>query len=214
MALVSFPTIKYSSRFISQNSPCSYPYISLPSNLQIPSLRKPQKKASVLGNFHSPISSHQPLIYSSFSSRHKSLALVPFDAKNPGSGEEDHRALETVLKFYTAIKNKNINQLSEIIGDECRCICNFFSFFQSYNGKVVYQFQLRKCQSFCSFIIIIILVVLIVLNSYVSQLWKVLCPNKNDINCCETLHIWNTWPNKYLWCFFLAASVGFFLLSD
>ena len=168
MALVSLPTIKYSSRFIS-HSPHSLPYISLPSKLQNLPLREPQKKAYVPSNSHSPIS-HQALIYSSFSSRHTRLALVPINAKNSGSGvedhsdakrpgsgeedhldarhsgsrEEDHRALETVNKFYAAIKNKNINQLSDIIGDECRCICNFSSFFQSYDGKMVYALQLRK----------------------------------------------------------------------
>ncbi|XP_075666596.1 uncharacterized protein LOC142636304 [Castanea sativa] len=157
MALVSFPT-KYSSRFILY-SPHSLSYISPPRKSQNLPLGKPQKKAYVLS--HSPIS-HQPLIYSSFSSRHTRLALVPinaknsesgeedhFDAKHSGSGEEDHfdakdsgsrekdhRALETVNKFYAAIKNKNINQLSDIIGDECRCICNFSSFFQAYEGKM------------------------------------------------------------------------------
>lgn len=168
MALVSFPTIKYSSRFI-LHSPHSLSYISLPRKSQNLPLGKPQKKANVLGNSHSPIS-HQPLIYSTFSSRHTRLALVPinaknsesgeedhfeakhsgsgeedhFDAKDSGSREKDHRALETVNKFYAAIKNKNINQLSDIIGDECRCICNFSSFFQAYEGKMVYAFQLRK----------------------------------------------------------------------
>ncbi|XP_030967735.1 uncharacterized protein LOC115988343 [Quercus lobata] len=186
MALVSLPTIKYSSRFIS-HSPHSLPYISLPSKLQNLPLREPQKKAYVPSNSHSPIS-HQALIYSSFSSRHTRLALVPINAKNSGSGEEDHsdakrsgsgeedhsdgkhsgsgeedhldarhsgsreedhRALETVNKFYAAIKNKNINQLSDIIGDECRCICNFSSFFQSYDGKMqVLDFLSNLIKSF------------------------------------------------------------------
>ncbi|XP_065630297.1 uncharacterized protein LOC136067863 [Quercus suber] len=173
MALVSFPPIKYSSRFIS-HSPHSLPYISLPSKLQNLPLRKPQKKAYVLSNSHSPIS-HQALIYSRFSSRHTRLALVPINAKNSGSGEEDHsdakssgsgeedrldakhsgsreedhRALETVNKFYAAIKNKNINQLSDIIGDECRCICNFSSFFQSYERKMqVLDFLSNLIKSF------------------------------------------------------------------
>ncbi|KAM3701318.1 hypothetical protein ACJW30_05G161500 [Castanea mollissima] len=186
MALVSFPTIKYTSRFI-LHSPHSLSYISLPRKSQNLPLGKPQKKAYVLGNSHSPIS-HQPLIYSSFSSRHTRLALVPinaknsesgeedhFDAKHSGSGEEDHfdakdsgsrekdhfdakdsgsrekdhRALETVNKFYAAIKNKNINQLSDIIGDECRCICNFSSFFQTYEGKMqVLDFLSNLIKSF------------------------------------------------------------------
>ncbi|KAK4588564.1 hypothetical protein RGQ29_019535 [Quercus rubra] len=173
MASVSFPTIIYSSRFIS-HSPHSLPYISLPSKLQNLPLRKPEKKAYVLSISHSPIS-HEALIYSSFSLRHTRLALVPINAKNSGSGEEDHsdskhsgsreedhldakhsgsreedhRALETVNKFYAAIKNKNINQLSDMIGDECRCICNFSSFFQSYEGKMqVLDFLSNLIKSF------------------------------------------------------------------
>jgi hypothetical protein len=64
---------------------------------------------------------------------------VPFDAKSSSeSGEGDHRALEAVLKLHSAIKSKNIHELSDIIGDECRCICNFFSFFQPFQGKMVY----------------------------------------------------------------------------
>lgn len=115
MALVSFPTPQYSSRLISSS----------------------QKRGYVLRNFHSP-TSNQPRVYSCLSSRHRRLAaLVPLDAKNSGSGEEDHRALETVLKLYEAIKNKNIHDLSDVIGDECRCICNFFSFFQPFQGKIV-----------------------------------------------------------------------------
>ncbi|XP_065854711.1 uncharacterized protein [Euphorbia lathyris] len=64
--------------------------------------------------------------------------LVPSNAKSSESkeGEEDNNpALQTVLKLHTAIKNKNINELSNTIGDECTCVCNFFSFFQFFQGK-------------------------------------------------------------------------------
>ncbi|XP_041028398.1 uncharacterized protein LOC121268274 [Juglans microcarpa x Juglans regia] len=138
MALVSFPTPQYSSRLISS----SLPYSSLATS----NTGKSQEKGYVLCNFQSP-TSYQPLVYSSISSRNRRLAavLVPFDAKskNAGSGEEDHRAMETVLKLYDAIKNKNILELSDVIGDECRCVCNFFSFFQQFQGKmqVVYFFS-------------------------------------------------------------------------
>ncbi|KAG8649176.1 hypothetical protein MANES_08G071000v8 [Manihot esculenta] len=74
---------------------------------------------------------HVPLVERRLvSSRQRGL-----NAKRLESGEEDNQALEAVLKLYTAIKNKNIHELSNIIGDECRCVCNFFSFFQSFNGK-------------------------------------------------------------------------------
>ncbi|XP_057765024.1 uncharacterized protein LOC130985876 [Salvia miltiorrhiza] len=49
--------------------------------------------------------------------------------------QEEHRALETVLKLYEAIKNRNANQLSETIAEECSCVSNFVSAFQPYLGK-------------------------------------------------------------------------------
>ncbi|XVF87844.1 hypothetical protein PTKIN_Ptkin18bG0153500 [Pterospermum kingtungense] len=68
-------------------------------------------------------------------SPYRGLSLLP-KIKNSGSGgEEDLGALETVLKLYTAIKNQNIRELSDIIDDECQCICNFFSSFQPLQGK-------------------------------------------------------------------------------
>lgn len=54
-------------------------------------------------------------------------------------GDGDSRALETVLKLYGAIKNKSFNQLSDVIGEECLCICNFASTFQPFRGKEVRQ---------------------------------------------------------------------------
>lgn len=74
-----------------------------------------------------------------FSSRRTSLLSVPiFNAKNSEpNGAEDPRALQTVLKLYTAIKNKDIGELSDLIGEECRCVCNFFSLFQPLQGKKV-----------------------------------------------------------------------------
>ncbi|XP_058198940.1 uncharacterized protein LOC131314366 [Rhododendron vialii] len=72
----------------------------------------------------------------SFSTRHKgSSSLVTFGAKNAGSGEEDNKALEAVLKLYTALRNRNITELAEVIGEECRCVCNFISIFQPFHGK-------------------------------------------------------------------------------
>ncbi|XWS15488.1 hypothetical protein CRYUN_Cryun34aG0004800 [Craigia yunnanensis] len=90
----------------------------------------------VSSNFHSP-HLKQSLIPPSFPSRQRGLSLVPLDAKikSSGSGEEDSGPLETVLKLYSAIKNQNILELSDIIDDECQCICNFFSSFQPLRGK-------------------------------------------------------------------------------
>ncbi|KAL5836402.1 hypothetical protein ACOSQ3_015958 [Xanthoceras sorbifolium] len=82
-----------------------------------------------------PPISLQPVLRTGSSSTHRRCLLVAFDGKSSGSGEEDGRALETVLKLYAAIKNKSIRELSDVIGDECRCVCNFFSFFQPFQGK-------------------------------------------------------------------------------
>ncbi|CDP22118.1 unnamed protein product [Coffea canephora] len=56
-------------------------------------------------------------------------------AQGLGSEDDDRRALETVLKLYKAIKNKNFNELSDIIGEECLCNCNFVSTFHPFHGK-------------------------------------------------------------------------------
>ncbi|KAK0597181.1 hypothetical protein LWI29_022667 [Acer saccharum] len=89
----------------------------------------------------------QPPIQNSSPSRHRGCSLVAFDGKSSSSGDQEAgRALETVLKFYSAIKNKNISELSDVIGDECRCVCNFFSFFQPFQGK-------KQVVDFLSFLI-------------------------------------------------------------
>lgn len=51
--------------------------------------------------------------------------------------KEDFRAEETVLNLYTDIKNQNIDGISEVIGDECQCFCNFLSTYRLLQGKKV-----------------------------------------------------------------------------
>ncbi|KAL8461588.1 hypothetical protein ACS0TY_032897 [Phlomoides rotata] len=48
---------------------------------------------------------------------------------------DEHGALEAVLKLYDAIKKKNVNELSDIIAEECLCVSNFVSAFQPFLGK-------------------------------------------------------------------------------
>ncbi|KAL8555653.1 hypothetical protein ACS0TY_003458 [Phlomoides rotata] len=48
---------------------------------------------------------------------------------------DEHGPLEAVLKLYDAIKNKNVNELSDIIAEECLCVSNFVSAFQPFLGK-------------------------------------------------------------------------------
>ncbi|KAF3599662.1 hypothetical protein F2Q69_00033712 [Brassica cretica] len=49
--------------------------------------------------------------------------------------KDDCRAEEAVLKLYTDIKERNINGVSEVIGDECQCFCNFLSSYRLLQGK-------------------------------------------------------------------------------
>ncbi|KAH6768841.1 hypothetical protein C2S51_014177 [Perilla frutescens var. frutescens] len=62
------------------------------------------------------------------------VARGPDHPQSLGPSEE-HRALETVLKLYEAIKHKNVHLLSDIIAEECSCISNFVSAFQPFLGK-------------------------------------------------------------------------------
>ncbi|KAM7264042.1 hypothetical protein ACFE04_001725 [Oxalis oulophora] len=57
------------------------------------------------------------------------------DDESSSEDEDDPRAMETVLKLYSAIKNKNLSALSDIIDDECRCVFSFGSFVQPFQGK-------------------------------------------------------------------------------
>ncbi|XP_077229934.1 uncharacterized protein LOC143862752 isoform X1 [Tasmannia lanceolata] len=69
------------------------------------------------------------------SSRNRPFSTVTYASKNSESGEEDHKALETVLKLYTAIKDRNLQEVSDLIGEECRIVCNFFPFLLPLEGK-------------------------------------------------------------------------------
>ncbi|KAK4439423.1 hypothetical protein Salat_0277200 [Sesamum alatum] len=62
------------------------------------------------------------------------IAPVACAARDSGPPQE-HRALETVLKLYEAIKNKNVSEISDIIAEECLCVSNFVSAFQPFHGK-------------------------------------------------------------------------------
>ncbi|KAL0353284.1 UNVERIFIED_CONTAM: hypothetical protein Sangu_0909700 [Sesamum angustifolium] len=64
----------------------------------------------------------------------KGFTSVACAAKDSGSPEE-HKALDTVLKLYEAIKNKNVCEISDIIAEECSCVSNFVSGFQPFHGK-------------------------------------------------------------------------------
>ncbi|PWA41600.1 Polyketide cyclase SnoaL-like domain-containing protein [Artemisia annua] len=60
--------------------------------------------------------------------------LLPLCASR-GSDHEDSKAIETVYRLYEAIKHKNLNEMSEIIGHDCFCVCSFDSMFKTFSGK-------------------------------------------------------------------------------
>ncbi|GMN36489.1 hypothetical protein TIFTF001_006063 [Ficus carica] len=126
MSLVSLSTIRRPSHSLSNTSQA----------ITTSHHRNLCRKASAFCWFNQSPFSYKNLTHTSFSPRHgKRILPVPFGAKNSEPGEEDSRALETVLRLYTAITNKSVRELSDIIGDECQCACNFFSNFQSFQGK-------------------------------------------------------------------------------
>ncbi|XP_019174325.1 PREDICTED: uncharacterized protein LOC109169876 isoform X2 [Ipomoea nil] len=65
--------------------------------------------------------------------------LLPVACKNlndsEGSERDEERAMETVLRLYRAIRQKNMDEVSDLIGEECRCISNFVYRFQAFHGK-------------------------------------------------------------------------------
>ncbi|KAK6149677.1 hypothetical protein DH2020_017202 [Rehmannia glutinosa] len=63
-----------------------------------------------------------------------SMRMVSCGAKDSGA-QEENRALETVLKLYEAIKNRNVYEISDIIAEECLCVSNFVSAFKPFLGK-------------------------------------------------------------------------------
>ncbi|GJU85472.1 polyketide cyclase SnoaL-like domain-containing protein [Tanacetum coccineum] len=64
----------------------------------------------------------------------KHRRLLPLCAPR-GSDHEDSKAIETVFRLYEAIKHKNLNEMSEIIGHDCFCVCSFISMFKTFSGK-------------------------------------------------------------------------------
>ena len=116
-------------------SPLFFPLTYNSCHICLP--RKLPRNVHVHGNSLSPFS-YQSLIHRNlYSERQRGLSLIAFDAKNSESGGEGNQALDAVMKLYSAFKNKDTHELSEILADECRCVCNFLSFFQAFQGKTV-----------------------------------------------------------------------------
>lgn len=69
--------------------------------------------------------------------RYKKQSRLPLLLASKRSNEGDNRAMETVLRLYDALKNKNLNEISDILGHDCFCVCSFLSMFKTFNGKKV-----------------------------------------------------------------------------
>ncbi|KAG9455147.1 hypothetical protein H6P81_008051 [Aristolochia fimbriata] len=54
-----------------------------------------------------------------------------------GFGEEEDHSTATgvVHKLYTALKNRDLQELSEVIGDECKMVLNFMSLTHDFYGR-------------------------------------------------------------------------------
>ncbi|KAL3519376.1 hypothetical protein ACH5RR_017525 [Cinchona calisaya] len=112
---------------------CSMPRITHQSLLNVRSKREIACQRTYLS---SRVNFYQACLANGLPGYKAPMLHVACRARGLQSEDGDHRALETVLKLCKAIKNKNFNELSDMFGEECLCICNFVSTtFQPFHGK-------------------------------------------------------------------------------
>lgn len=116
----SFSPLSFSATYNSCN-------ITISNNLT----RKVRAHSNSLSSFSYQSSCHRSL-YSEKLQRGQSL--IAFDGNNSESEAEDDHALDSVMKLYSAFKNKKIHELS---ADERRRVSNFLSFFETFQGRTV-----------------------------------------------------------------------------
>ncbi|KAG4945976.1 hypothetical protein JHK87_041983 [Glycine soja] len=116
----SFSPLSFSATYNSCN-------ITISNNLT----RKVRAHSNSLSSFSYQSSCHRSL-YSEKLQRGQSL--IAFDGNNSESEAEDDHALDSVMKLYSAFKNKNTHELS---ADERRRVSNFLSFFETFQGRTV-----------------------------------------------------------------------------
>lgn len=105
-------------------------------NISLP--RKLRRNVHVYGNSLSPISLQSSIHRNLYSEWQPGISLIAFNAKNSESGGEDNnKVLDAVMQSYSAFKDKNTQELSDILADECPRVSNFLSFFQAFQGKTV-----------------------------------------------------------------------------
>ena len=94
-------------------------------------IRKVRARSNTLSLFSYQSSMHRSLYYE----KQRGLSLIAFDGNNSESeGEDGHHGLDSVMKLYSAFKNKKIHELS---ADERRRVSNFLSFFETFQGRTV-----------------------------------------------------------------------------
>lgn len=131
--------LKCNNRIMSFSAlPFSVTYNNCCKNISLP--RKLHRNVNIHDNSFSSFSFQTSIHENLYFRKQRGLSLIAFDAKKNSEpvGEDNDQALDAVMKLYSAFKNKNIQELSEILADECRCVCNFLSFFQAFQGKTVY----------------------------------------------------------------------------
>lgn len=90
--------------------------------------------------YHHQHKLHTPNTLSVFGferNHHEKRPILPLTLASRGSNNGDNRAVDTVLRLYEAIKNKDLNEMSEIIGHDCLCVCTVVSTFKTFSGKKV-----------------------------------------------------------------------------
>ncbi|KAL6546816.1 hypothetical protein OROMI_022537 [Orobanche minor] len=78
------------------------------------------------------------LIYSpnlSYKASYRRHSAVAGDSRGGTPEQEENKAVETVLKLYEAIKNRNNREISNIIAEECWCVSNLVSATRPFLGK-------------------------------------------------------------------------------
>jgi len=74
--------------------------------------------------------------------KNRSILLAKFEGRDLGPKEEkddkeDNRAMEAVLELYSALKNRDVHGLADVLSEECQCMSNVISTFKTLQGKQV-----------------------------------------------------------------------------
>lgn len=127
----SFPSTEFNKITMSMSPPC----VSVPCN----SGSKLSLPKSVPRNVHNKKRLYCVRVVSHAFDGNKNSENGGTIGEN--NNNNNNQALDAVLKLYSALSSNNTQQLSDILSDECRCVCNFLSFFQAFQGKKVSSYM-------------------------------------------------------------------------